>query len=395
MKIFIDQNRLTESIGRLLQMMRDAVYPFNRDDAKVPQKLIPDELRQDKKALSLFYFFACIYMRGGIVSSTAFKLLMKVRNDYPWMFIPEEVQQHDVAEVRHILKKYIGWDSKTAGEFWHRNAILIVKNWDGNPLNIIKELRSYDDAVRFYVNKNKKGKPFKGEDGREQGFWGHQHKMASMQLYFIDWEGLLTTRFNYPGPVDFHNYRFFLTTESVILIDAGRSVSFSEKISAPVRDALMEFLQTSGEDPLDVADVIWLFSLLMCGESPHTQTRELKKGSFAPLFDFSKQHLPWDVSQWSQNKKTGLDRTCHVCAFNQKCKFAIPAGPYYGKRKSGRNDGTQEKGGKLVLRERPPLWFHLEPHQIRKSLINLPLAGEAVIYNAFEEVARPKQALHT
>jgi hypothetical protein len=378
MKVRFDFERLCEVLDMLLRMRREKIYPFNRTDAVVPQKLIGKDIRSDKRLLSLFYFFACIYMRGGIVSSTAFKLLLKLQRENPWMFEPAEVVKRPVEEVQALLKRYIGWDAMTAGKFWHENARILLLNWRGNPLNIIASIRKYDDAVLYYQNKNRKGDPKPKSardhlllDRRTLGFWGHQHKMVSMQVYFADWEGLFLKRFIYPGPVDFHNYRLFLATGAVRMTNAPEKVSFSEKISRPARAALIRYMTEKQVDPIDVADVIWLFSLLMCGESPHTQTKEQKMKP-VPLFIRHDVEETWSISKLSSRKTRSLNRTCHVCAFNDSCRYAIPAGPYYGKR-----GDSDETGGKLVLRPRPPLAVLLKPHQIDPALINAPLEGEA------------------
>ncbi len=379
MQVILHKNRLFEVVDQLLALKAKNLYPFNRTDAVVPQTLIGEDIRRDKRALSLFYFYACIYMRGGIVSSTAFKLLLKMRGDFPWMFEPSAVVAHPVAEIQAMLKRYIGWDYEKAGEYWHENSRLLLASWGGSPMNIIEATRNYDDALNFYVNKNKKGSrqpktPYEilTFDQKSVGFWGHQHKMASMQVYFADWERLYPKRFLYPGPVDFHNYRIFLTTGTV-QIDTSVAVNFSEKVSKPLRGALVEYMKKRKQDPIDIADVLWLFSLLMCGESPHTQTKEQKLKPL-PLLSAGQVEESWRVTQWSQGKMTALNRSCHVCAFNESCKYAIPAGPYYGKR--GDRD---QPGGKLVLRQRPPLASYLKPHQIDPSLINAPLEGDAAI----------------
>ena len=387
-------------LDRLLFLQKVSVYPFNRTDAVVPQTLIPDELRLDKKRLANFYFFACIYMRGGITSSTAFKLLLEILHENPWMFEPREVVKRTVEEATQILKDKIGWDSKNAGQFWHKNAQLLVDNWSGEHLNVIIATKNYDDALRFYVNKNKKDKPFKGSDQREQGFWGHQHKMASMQVYFADWDGLYLARFNYPGPVDFHNYRFFISNGSVIVFSNTESVSFGEKYSKPIREVLMEYILSRKVDPLELADAIWLYSLLMCGESPYTVTKEMVYDHKTEKMDVKRRKAPlfthggvedekWDMMKWASRKRRSLDRSCHVCAFNLECEFAIPAGPYYGKK-----EDVNERGGKIVLRKRPALEVYLKPKDAHKALASEPLEGDAKIYNAFAKVERPKAVLH-
>ncbi len=88
------------------------------------------------------------------------------------------------------MREYVGIAAKEAGITWVENSKRIVRNWDGNPLNILKGLRSWEEALRRLRNKTtKRDKDTAGPDG--EGLRGYQPKMVSMWLYFMDWEGLL------------------------------------------------------------------------------------------------------------------------------------------------------------------------------------------------------------
>ena len=81
--IRVNRKRFVEIIDTLVDQKRKNLFPFNTEKAVVPQVLIPEEIRKDKKVHALFYFFTCIYMRGGIESHTAFKQLIKMWFDHP------------------------------------------------------------------------------------------------------------------------------------------------------------------------------------------------------------------------------------------------------------------------------------------------------------------------
>ena len=132
------------------------LYPYNRKDAVIPQRVIPKDLRKDTYALGCFYFYTCIYMRGGIESLQAFNALIRMWRAYPDLFDPVRAHVMKMEDVQTILKKFIGWDSKAAATNWVENSQRLVEDWNGNPLNLIKGLRSYNEACRRMRNKRSK-----------------------------------------------------------------------------------------------------------------------------------------------------------------------------------------------------------------------------------------------
>lgn len=373
MKVELNYDRLCEVVDRLLELKKKNTYPFNREDAVVPQTLVPDELRADKEALALFYFYICTHMRGGITSATVFRQYLRMRKAFPWMFQPKEVIKRSEAEVQRTIKRFVGWDSKTAGTFWWRNSQLLVANWGGSALEIIKQTRNYEDATRFYRNRLKKGEKIRDIDSRNLGFWGHQPKMVSMQVYFADWERLYKKRFPYPGPVDWHNIRIFITLSALIIIrkEGDTPLRFSETLVRPLREGLMQYIKSRKKDPILVADVNWLFSLLMCGQSPLTQTKAKVVFQSAPLYEAGKNEdgayaidADWKIEQHGTKRKIGLGKTCAVCTFNTECKYAMPARAYYSK-------------GLIVQRPMPDLGVvRLEPKHVATPVAKVTLSND-------------------
>ena len=281
MSVTVNRKILFRLLDELLARRAGNLFPYTKKDAVIPQTIIPDDLRKDKRVLACFYFYACIYMRGGIESVQAFNALIRMWRKHPYMFDPLEAQWLEQRKVKALLKRYIGWDSEAASITWLENSRRLVQYWRGDPLMLIKGLRSYDEALRRIRNKTSKiDQRQAGTDGA--GFRGFQPKMVSMLLYFYDWEGWLEKRFYYPPPADFHNFRLGFNQGAIVLSVWVETVRVSEKISILWRNATMDYLRARKADPVVVADAIWLFSLVMCGNSPLNRTTKTNgSGMFA------------------------------------------------------------------------------------------------------------------
>lgn len=340
MKITVDRDVLFPVLDLLLERWQAKKFPYQKSDAIIPQDIIPDELRKDKKALALFYFYICIYMRGGIKSLQAFNEILRMRSKHPHLFDPHYIHGHWVTpeEVQKVLKVYIGWDSKAASINWVNNSRHLVDHWDGNPLNLIKGLKDYDEAQRRIRNKRTKKELEQAGGAKYAGFRGFQPKMVSMLIYFYDWEGWLRPRFLFPAPADFHNFRLGLNQRAILLPEGVEMVRGIEELSRPWRDALMEYLRSRSADPVELADCIWMFSLVMCGNSPLNSIKE-EGTNGSGMFEIS--HLPHVITEGiTLGDQQKLKETCLKCPVRAGCEFTIPSRPYY-------------REGKLLLRPRP------------------------------------------
>ncbi len=182
-----------------------------------------------------------------------------------------------------------------------------------------------------------------------------------MILYFYDWEGWLEKRFLYPSPADFHNFRLAIANGALLVdLKPGETLKSNEKLSAPWRKLVMDYLKDRKADPLIVADALWLYSLVLCGNSPMTVSKELKPRTekirdkkkkvvgerpFVGLFEHSKVEERWNSAQWAATKSKRLKQTCLACVLAVTCAYAIPSRPYYRK-------------GKLILQSRPRVERH-------------------------------------
>ncbi len=329
MKVTADKDRVFYLLDTLLERWtaEPKRFPYNHKDSVLPQDIIPKSIRSNKTVLACFYFYICIYMRGGIKSLQAFNALIKMWEEHPDLFNPLYAQWLDATVVQNILKEYIGWDSKAASISWVENSRRLVQHWGGSPLNLIEGLEDYTEALRRIRNKlTKRDLRDAGADG--QGFRGFQPKMVSMILYFYDWEGWLNYGFLYPAPADFHNFRLAFAHRGLVIEPQPKSIRVGEKHSTVWREVVMQYLQERGAESKDVADAIWLFSLVMCGSSPLTQFI-VSKGKTPELFDEGDLPLDHRGAALAPVNREALKQTCLSCPIATTCELAIPAGPYY------------------------------------------------------------------
>ncbi len=340
-------------------------FPYDQKGAVIPQEIIPEAIRQNPEELYNFYFYICLYMRGGIESLQAFRAVLRMRDDHPQIFDPIVAQHLTHAELRPIIARYVGWDSKAVARFWIENSRRLVRNWNGQAKKLFAGLRTYEEALRRIKNKRTK-REWKEAclvDDRGEGFMGFQPKMVSMLLYFIDWEGLLETQFLYPTPADFHNFRFGLALQIIVLDPRPVNLRSTEVLSLPWRKLTLRYLEArrGRVTPVELADAIWLFSLTLCGASPLTDYHERKdkKG----LGMFQAEDLPhMSVPDFRAPKyRERLKRTCLSCPLIGSCRLAIPAGPYYQRR----GDRAVAFGGQLYLNDRFPIEEHLPTFSVR------------------------------
>lgn len=377
----------------LLERWEAKKFPYDQPRALIPQTIIPNHIRNgnDKEAIYFFYMIICIWMRGGIESLQAFKAVIKMRLEHPELFDPYEVQYWKPEDLQPIVKRYIGWDSKNASRFWIENAKRVMRQWDGKPSEMFKDLYDFDEAVRRIKNKSTLSKKKKTEAdaiyGNGLGFMGYKEKMVAMLLYFIDWEGLLPKRFPYPTPADFHNFRLGLAHRIIVLDPQPVNLRNHELISAPWRDLTLQYLKDRKADPVKLADAIWLFSLEACGNSPLTDWHERvdKRGHGM----FSAKELPHSKAPdfRAPGVRQRLLRTCLACPLLDTCELAIPAGPYYQRR----GDRDEAFGGQLYLLPRFPIERHITP--VPLDYLPVKLAAEekplAEIFEDLEEQLAP------
>jgi len=343
MKLEFDERRAEMLVNTVVDRYQQGIFPYENKEEFLPQNLVPESIKNDMETHVRFYFFVCIYMRGGIKSSQAFSALIRLHTDYPDFFVPAKVGELEHRDVQEVLKKYIGWDSKNAATYWLENAKRLVRTWGGNVLPLVQEISSYEEAVLLLANRKHRDAE-RGSNDYHEGFVGFQHKMVSMFVYFMDWIGLLMRPFLYPSPADFHHYRFFIATEALVVeMPKKTPIRYDRRISKVIRAFLVSYLEKGTATPIEVADALWLYSLRMCGNSPATSTYEdiYQHLGLFPDLTHATYGDPARITRLS-----GYQKTCGICPIRRDCKHSIPARPYYRKGqivlfpRPGRNDDS-------------------------------------------------------
>lgn len=357
MRVRTDKEALFWLIDELLVRWRASpkAFPFNHPDAIIPQTIIPEYLRKHKEQLAVWYIAVCNQMKGRVTSMEAFRGNLRIYNKYPWFFNPREVIKY--YSPRDLISVYaeflpIDKENNVRGLLW--NYRLLDVHYDGSALNLIRRITSYSEAERRLRNKRTLGERVAAGYAGE-GMFGFQHKMVSMLVYFYDWEGWFKKRFLYPSPADIHNFRIGLSSGSLLVENvAGGVIKDYEGISAPWRAAVMEYLIERKEDPVDVSDVLWLFSNVMCGNSPMTHTAKDETPASSGMFEAEDLPHHNGVRQFLHlTYRRDIEQTCLNCFLLDRCNYAIPARPYYNK-------------GTIVLRERPRVEDHIDRSQIKE-----------------------------
>ena len=370
----------------LVERQREKKFPYDMRDAFIPQKVIPSQMRSDTFVLACFYFYVCLYMRGGIKSLQAFAAMLRMYHDHPKLFDPAYAQYLQPAELQLVIAKYVGWDAKAVAGFWIENSKRLVRKWNGDPRNIVKGLDNYEEALRRIQNKATASRKVREEAdaiyGNGLGFMGFQPKMVSMFIYFMDWDNLLPIKFLYPAPADFHNFRLALSHQALVLDPMPITYRVNEALSVAWRNMMMRYLKDRGNvTPVELADALWLFSLVLCGESPLTMYKEPQviEGQLGPANDPGDELFPHDKTMMhfsSKRRRNDLKRTCLACPILNTCTLAIPAAPYY-QRKDGREGAW---GGQLLLQARPVIESTYKPMPVKFS----GWTGKSVVEELYE-----------
>ena len=311
------------------------MFPYDHPRAIIPQNLIPNSVRDNVETLCNFYFYVCLYMRGNIESIQAFRGLIAMYEKHPDFFDPLFAQGLSQEVLQPILARYVGRDSFKVSGFWIENSRRLTRNWNASTKKLFAGIRSFNEGVRRIKNKLTKRDLMKANetDGRGEGFQGFQEKMVSMLIYFMDWEGLLKHNFLYPTPADFHNFRLGFGLGIMKLKPFQESVRVSDRISKPWRNLTMRYLRARRETvtPVELADAIWLFSLAICSESPLTTYHEKEKTFSNEYGMFDEELLPQTTAppHMDPKLKGRIARTCLSCPVISRCRFAVPAYPYY------------------------------------------------------------------
>lgn len=342
----INRARAVEVFEPMYDLYQRGQYPYDRPEIDLPQNLVPRSINAKPLLFARFLFFACLYMRGTVISSDAFKQLVRLWRNEPWLFNPEQVIKSNPWHIALILFDYIPWRFDQIGYFWYHNSLVLLEDWDGDPRNIFAGTTDEAELYNRMIGRN-----------GYRGFWGFKWKISSMLSYFLAAVGLIPPN-NLSAPVDFHHLRVYLSTMMILIYDTLQ-IRFEsvEHLGIELAKWLqVEFSLTA----VTYGDVIWLWSLKLCRKAPYTKCRvtymDVERNG--KLVKNKKVRIPHEVD-WSRPAYHRLqERSCGGCAIASWCKFGIPAGTYYDI-------------GQFWLRERddPPVLLRNLIHQTKPETV--------------------------
>lgn len=316
MEFRIDRERAKEVLGRLLATQRKREYPYNLPQAQKPNIVenLPRNLPMKTREHALFLFASCYYMRGGIQSHVAFKRLSQFHEAAPLFFLPEHAENQEPAKVtEYLLSVGLGFQAKQNGRFWVENARRLVARWEGDPRLVYDGVMDYDEACRRVRNDGTK---------KQGGFMGFREKMVSMLTYFL-LDAELIEEFSFPLPIDFHVMRLLVSHE-ILVFDNRDFNPYQPKVLAKLRPFLEKYARENGFSPLEMSEVLWLFSRTLCSQHPDNSSsvkeRRARKSVIVPL-----------GKPWGKNQTLTYERSCGRCPVESTCKWAVPAADYYVK----------------------------------------------------------------
>src|SRR4051812_45096623 len=87
----VHSERIEAVLDLLTRRYEAKVYPYNQPGARLPQEFLPRNMPRGGVTEAVYFMRLCTYMRGGIQSDTAAKLLSKLYYRRPELFNPHWV----------------------------------------------------------------------------------------------------------------------------------------------------------------------------------------------------------------------------------------------------------------------------------------------------------------
>lgn len=317
LRMVVNQDRIDEVLGALVEAYENNEYPYNLDSTRVPQdeRHMPPSLERGTVEHAMFFWNLCYYMRGGTESTTAVIYLSKLYEDRPDLFNCEGILDSSPEDIERELKSHGLGMQRDNSRHWYKNAERMLELYDGDPRKIFEDTGDYEVVLKRIANKGK------------VGFAGFQKKMTSMIAYYLMDEGLIKHH-TYPIPVDIHVSRVMLETRMIEFPDAPFGTDlYSDELLDQMRDIAYRYAVDNNIDWLRLCDAVWLLSQALCSDAPGNQSSEPlgienRNGRSTPL-----RPVPVDI--YSPTQQRAYERTCRACPVQEYCDFNIPAGKMY------------------------------------------------------------------
>jgi hypothetical protein len=344
MRTIIDHDRVEVVLDEIMDRYYSNGYPYNSPAAILPQdpRNMPKRLVLGSREHAMFFFVLCLYMRGGMQSTTAAKQLARLYNRRPLLFQPERVAEQREESIRRSCESVrLLYMKNIAPGYWIENAKRLCEWHDGDPRKIYVAA-DYDEVCERLCNRSHKRKGT-NEFTRRIGFQGFQHKMASMLTYYLVDAGLIP-KFDFAVPIDFHVMRISVATEMLRFekLPEDRDVyGTGTAIRTTLRGLYLDYTVRRGVDPIDLTNAVWLLSKALCARHPGNQSTTI--GGYQAR---GTMIVPFNPT-WTERETRTFGDTCARCPAKHHCVHDVPNAPY------------TRKGKLLLLRPRsvPPAFI--------------------------------------
>jgi hypothetical protein len=330
--ISIDWDQTERVLGTLLERFEAEGFPYNNPNVRLPQdpRHMPETLPLGGVEHAMFLWSVCYYMRGGIRSNDAVRMLSTVYDAHPDFFVAGSVQDVEPEVVAGVLESHgLGFQHKNIGRYWVDNAKMLTELYDGDPRQIFDGVTDYSECLERIQNR--------GSGRNRRGFYGFQEKMVSMITYFLMDEELIDD-FVFPLPVDLHVLRVSIENEMLRFNGYTEDDNlYSPETLATLRELYEEYARRHNISPLRLCDAVWLLSNALCRQQPGNVTfeplgRDARNGRATELVV-----QVADVNNPAH--QAAYDRSCRECPLQETCAWNVPSKEYYvrGKlRRAGR-----------------------------------------------------------
>lgn len=314
-------------------------------------KYMPKGMVWGSREHALYLFFLCIYMKGGITSSSAITGLSRLYEAHPEIFLPENLLGLDEWEIAAVilwlgfkLQEFgLGVNVEESKTTWVFNSLKLARFWDSDPRKIFatsdknaeRAWSSYEAAKANYdcigtVLMRKNNLSHERLMETPNGFYGFRHKMVSMIIYFYVDAGIIS-EIPYPPPVDFHVLRVLIAT-GVLRIRrfrkrrwGTRRWEYRERFLPAAREVTLQYVVMTRANPQRFAEALWLLSRNWCRHHPGN------KSSVEKTRKARRRHITHPPLVWSKSAELRYDRTCGRCPVEHLCEWNIPSSYYYVK----------------------------------------------------------------
>lgn len=343
----INTDRAVEVLDVAVDFFTKGKHPFGQDHWILPEHAVelPPEITNDPSRQALFYFWACMFMRGKIKSTQAIQRLLRLyesERDLGHANILEPSIAITLSQdyIGQVLKTYGLYGSYARG--WLINAHRLLERYDGDILKAFADVTNYRQAyvVLCHVARTK------------AGFWGFKRKMASMLLYYLFVAGLFGQE-DFPPPVDWHHISL---AERVGIVDLLGNVldgdaDLEDGACEDMREVYLYYMARRGVSTIVLARTFWLLSAYLCMMAPGNQIDE--QGEEAAR-STTAVYTPPDWTQATPKMINDYLQSCAICPLRQWCDKLMPSFQWYTWGKLGalefpRTEPTQEEIDAVIL----------------------------------------------